>query len=112
MLGGDGIQAARRLVEAEEAWAVEQSPGDGQTLPHAAGEAHELLVGRIAEVDGLDKIGNAPRRGGRVEAVEAPEEGQVLPSRQAPVERTLICAGEAEGALDRKVVAIHVEPFD
>jgi len=90
--GGDGVEAARRLVEQQDARLVQQGTGEAEALDGAGGEGADLAAERFFQMKLLRERFDAPRGGGSREVIQAAEEEKILPAAQARV-KTVVCAG-------------------
>ena len=106
---GDGIDAARGLVEEDQARVVEQRAGEGQPLLPAAGERpgdEVLLAAEVRHADGpVEALGL--RR--PAQAVDPGEEVEVLPHGQLVVEAEAL-GHVADAAAHPLGVAGDVDP--
>lgn len=108
---GEDVQTRRGLVQEEDLGPVEDGPGDDHLLPHPGGHLPHLLVQGLLHFQEVHHPVQGPEKGPPFEAVEAREELQDLPPREAlvdphaPVHQAEVAA-HAEG-LPHHVKARH-----
>src|SRR6266513_1696635 len=72
--GGDGVEAARRLVEQQDAGPMEKGASEAETLDRAGGERAHLAVERLAQSGDKQRCKNAEECGlARAVGAENPE---------------------------------------
>ena len=99
-----GIQAIREFIQQHDAGLVDQGPGQGQALPHAARVAVERPIGPVREAQAAKERRNPPAPLSPGHAIECGEEGEVLPARESP-EKTAFIARYVADVLSQPVVA-------
>ena len=67
---GLGVEAGRRLVEEQHAWAMDDAEADVQPATHAARVAHRGPVGGGLEIEGREDLGRAGLGGRLIHAVQ------------------------------------------
>jgi hypothetical protein len=70
--------AGGRLVADDEPGRVDQRAGDGDALLLAAGQLAREPLGKLADVEGLERLGAAPDRFGPGRCRRRPADGGVL----------------------------------
>ncbi len=80
------VEARSRLIEQEHLGVVDERVGEAQPLLHAAGEAQDVGVALVREVDQLEEVADHPLALGGAEAVAATEEVEVLPDLHVVVD--------------------------
>jgi len=80
------VDADGRLVHEQQLGFVEQPGGDIDAPLHAAGVGLDLVLGPVAEADGLQHFVDAPRQLLAAHVVEAAPELQILPGSERVVE--------------------------
>ena len=95
---GEGIDAARGLVQEDDARAVQDRAREGQLLPPAAGQLARQAMLLPAQARHLDRPLLPLARGGTPQAVHAAEEADVLQRRQVLVQAEAL-AHVADAAL-------------
>lgn len=103
------IDAARRLVEQQHARRVEHRPAERELLAHAGRVFAER---RVAELDSREQRVDSFSRLRRRESLQRGEELQVLPPREAPVERSLVGGHQAAEPPRLQRVAGRVDGAD
>src|ERR1700730_13281740 len=102
--GGVRIEARGRLVEDGDLRAFHQNLGEAETLPHAAREGGDALVGKFAEPDPLDRVGDALLALGEAKADQARGVAQVIGSGEVIVKANRV-RQITDAALDRERLA-------
>ena len=69
------VEAGERLVEQNQARAVQQRALEREALPHPAREARNRFVAAIREIRGFERSLGARRR---IQPVQAGKEGEIL----------------------------------
>jgi hypothetical protein len=90
--GGEGIEAARRLVEKEHGRLMQQRASQAEPVRHASGERADLAVEFLLNLQPFCDAGDSFARGGTRQIVHRREKGEVLVAGEAGVE-TLVSAG-------------------
>src|ERR1700685_4351464 len=106
--GGMRIEARGRLVEDGDLRALHQNLGKAETLPHAAREGGDALVGKFAEPDPLDRVGDAFLAFSEAKADQARGITQVIGGGEGVIKTDRV-RQIADAALDRKRLARWIE---
>src|SRR5690606_14733987 len=105
------VHADGGLVEDEKLGPVEEPDADVQPALHAAGELLGRALGAVGQADELEHLRGALPELGAAEAVEPPEEQEVLPRGELGVDRELL-RDEAEQPLRLDLARAHPAPGD
>ena len=108
---GPRIEAGGRLVEEQHLRVVDERVGEAQALLHAAGQALDVRVALVAEVDEVEEVADHPPPPGGRDAVAAGEEVEVLPDLHVVVDPEDV-RHEAEDATGGVGVPADVDPGD
>ena len=84
--GGDGIEAARRLVEEQDAGPMEKSASQAETLNRAGGKCAHLAIERFAQLELFGELRDSLGRGEPRKQIQSAEEEQVFARRQPRIE--------------------------
>ena len=84
--GGDGVEAARGLIEKQNAGTMEERASEAEALHGAGGKGADLAGERFAEMELIGELGDSLGRGGARELIQLPEEEKILAGGQARVE--------------------------
>src|SRR5580700_9623277 len=106
--GGVRIEARGRLVEDGDLRAFHQDFGKAETLPHAAGEGGDTLVGKFAKPDLLDRVGDALLAFGEPKADQACGIAEVIGGGEAVVKADRV-RQISDAAFDRERLARRIE---
>ena len=105
------VEAGGRLVEEEDARAVQQGEGEVEPALHPARVAADLAVGRVGEPDALDQLVAALGPVRLRHPVERALEAHVLAGGQVRIERGLLKRG-ADRVADGGALLDDVEAGD
>src|SRR5580692_1314490 len=109
--GGVRIEARGRLVEDGDLRALHQNLGKAETLPHAAREGGNALVGKLGEPDPLDRVGDALLAFGEAKADQAGGVAQIVGGGEVVIKTDRV-RQIADTALDRKRLARRIKAED
>src|SRR5882762_8960038 len=98
--GGDGIEAARRLVEEQDAGPMEKSASQAETLDGAGGKCAHLAVEGFAQLELFGELRDALGRGGARKQIQLAEEEQVFARGKPRVEAVVRARMIAQAAAD------------
>jgi hypothetical protein len=90
--GGDGVQAARWLVEKEDGRGVKQRASEAEALNGAGRKGAHLAIERFGEFELRSELSDAIAHGGCGKMIEAAEEEEIFASGEARV-KALVRAG-------------------
>ncbi len=62
--GGDGVEAARRLIEQEDVWRMKEGAREAKPLQGTGGKSADLSVERLAQLKLISELSNAGASGG------------------------------------------------
>src|SRR5580698_3002468 len=106
--GGVRIEAGGRLIEDGDLRALHQNFGKAETLPHAAREGGDALIGKLGKSDPLNRVGDALLAFGEAKADQAGGIAQVIGSGEVVIKADRV--GQiADAALDRERLAPRIE---
>src|SRR5580700_11068979 len=106
--GGVRVEARGRLVEDGDLRAFHQNFGKAETLPHAAREGGDALVGKFGEPDPPDRVGDALLALGEAKADQACGVAQIIGGGEVVIKADRV-RQVADAALDRKRLARWIE---
>lgn len=110
--GDGGVEAERRLVEEEVVGAVDESPGDGEPLGHAARVTLDHGVGGVGQADELEEFTGPAAQFGPRDVVELAEVPEVLAAGHAGVDHALATGDEVDAAAYGAGVGDRVRAVD
>ncbi len=106
-----GIEPGGGLVEEQHLGSCYQRGGDVEAPTHAAGVGLEGPVTGVGEPELLEQLDGPCGDDGAVQMVEAPDHGEVLPTREVLVHRRVL-TGQSDQGPDLLGLGHHVVPED
>ncbi len=98
--GGDGVEAARGLVEKQDTGLVKKCASQAEALDRAGGKRAHLAVERFAELKLLGELQDSLGRGGTRKQIQLAEEEQILARRKPRIEAVVRARVIAQAAAD------------